>query len=126
MLSSSPKDGLNPYVFPLAILIEKGVPLPLVQFYLRSLYARLDKCVANVVRFMARYGAVTHVNSCFFQMFMWERLLLWVRSRWRTLRLTPRWLQKDETIEHLQALSLKVVNVKQATNKSLAKGINKE
>lgn len=35
----------------------------------------------------------------------------------------PRWLQKDEIIEHLQASSLEVA---QDANKSLAKVINKE
>lgn len=33
------KDGLKPYVFPLAILITKGEKLALAPLYLRSLYA---------------------------------------------------------------------------------------
>lgn len=48
------EDGLKPYeyVFPLAILIPKGVSFVLVLLYLGYLYARLDECVANVVRYV--------------------------------------------------------------------------
>lgn len=61
MLPTGLENVLNPYVFPLAIVIAKGVQFPL---YLGSLYARLDKCVDNVVWSM-RYDVVTHPLSCF-------------------------------------------------------------
>lgn len=41
--------------------------------YFRSLYARLDECVGNMVWSVRRYNVVTHVKSCFLRMFLWER-----------------------------------------------------
>lgn len=42
-------DGLHPYVFPLAILITKGVKFTLALVYLGYLYARLSECVDNEI-----------------------------------------------------------------------------
>lgn len=71
VLPRSLEDGLNSYVFPLAILLAKGENLPLASLYLGSLYARL-MCLGNVTRLMGRYDVVTHVDFSFLHMFIWE------------------------------------------------------
>lgn len=65
VILTGPKDGLNHYVFPLAISLAKGENLVLASSYLGSLYAHLDECVGNVVKPMGRYNVVTHVDTCF-------------------------------------------------------------
>lgn len=70
MLLSGLDDGLYPNVFPFTILIAKGVQFALVSVHLGSLYTRLDECVNNMVRSMAKYNVVKHVDSCFAQMFL--------------------------------------------------------
>lgn len=47
---ASLKTGLNPYVFPLAIVIAQGVQFMLASLYLGFMYARLNQCVGNIVR----------------------------------------------------------------------------
>lgn len=42
VLPSGPEDGLNSYVFLLAILLAKGEKLALAMIYLGSLYTRLS------------------------------------------------------------------------------------
>lgn len=37
-----------------------------------SLYTQLDECVANMTRWQGCYDVVSHVDSMFLQMFMWE------------------------------------------------------
>lgn len=41
--------------------------------YLGSLYERLDECVNNIVCSVGRYDVVTHADTIFLQMFLWER-----------------------------------------------------
>lgn len=48
-LLSQPEDRLNPYFFPLSILIRKGIQFVLAPLYLGSLYAWLDECIGNTV-----------------------------------------------------------------------------
>lgn len=40
--------------------------------YLGSLYARLDECVNNKVHYVGRFDVVTHADTSFPQMFLWE------------------------------------------------------
>lgn len=49
-----PENGLNPFIFPLAILLVKGKKLALARLYLGLLYAHMDECVSNVVCSMGR------------------------------------------------------------------------
>lgn len=37
------------------------------------IYARLDECVNNILRSIGRYDIVTHTDTCFLQIFLWER-----------------------------------------------------
>lgn len=46
--------------------------MALVLVYRGSLYARLDECVANMMRSLGRYGVASYVDFDFLQMFMWE------------------------------------------------------
>lgn len=102
MLSNNPGDTLKPYVFPLAIVIVKWEKFALAPRYLRSLYAWLDECVANVVRSAGRFGAVTHIDTFF--SFCGSDSLVWLRSQRIIGRhgrgAVPRWLKVDETMEH--------------------------
>lgn len=60
---------MYPNMFPLAIISTKGVHFSLAH----SLYVQLDECLTSVVRSMRSFDVVTHVVSCFLQMFFWER-----------------------------------------------------
>lgn len=75
VLPSSPEDRLNSFVFRLAILFVKGKRLVLVPLYLGSLFDPLDECVGNTVQFAGNYGVVTHEDTSFLQMFLWERFM---------------------------------------------------
>lgn len=70
---SSPKDGINSYVFPLVVLLTKGNRLVLAPLYLGSLYAWLDECSKGVFKSMGRYDVVTYVDASFLQLFLWKR-----------------------------------------------------
>lgn len=70
ILRSGVEDGINTYVFPLAIRLEKGKKLPLGPVYLEPLYARLDKCAKNITRAMGRYDMVTYAHTSFRQIFL--------------------------------------------------------
>lgn len=72
MLPSIIEDGLNLYVFPLAILKEKEVQFVLASQYVGPLYM----CVNDVIQSIGRYDVVTHVESCFFQISLSKRLFL--------------------------------------------------
>lgn len=52
------------------IFLVKVERMALASIYLRSLYARLEECVANVIEPLGHYDVVTHVNSSFLQMFL--------------------------------------------------------
>lgn len=68
-VNERPKRNLNHYVLPLDI-ITKGEKFPLAPLYLRSLYAKLEESIANMVKFMGRSFIDTHVGSCFLLMFV--------------------------------------------------------
>lgn len=69
ILPRGQEDGLNNYVFPLAILLAKGERLALTPTYLGSLYAR--QCIANIAGSLGRYDVVAHANSSFLHTFLW-------------------------------------------------------
>lgn len=46
----------------------------LALIYLGSLYARLDGCVLNVTWSLRCYDVVSHMDSSFSQMFVWEHI----------------------------------------------------
>lgn len=60
-------------VFLLAIRLAKGKKLPLIAFYLDSLYARLDEYTNNIMCFVWRYYKDTHADTCWLQNFLLER-----------------------------------------------------
>lgn len=64
-LPSGPEDGLNPFVFSLAIRFTKGERSVLAPIYLGSLSYRLDECIRNSVKPVRRYHIVTHANTTF-------------------------------------------------------------
>lgn len=47
--SSDLEDGIDAYVFPLAIRLVEEKKLPLGTLYLKSLYAQLDECANNIL-----------------------------------------------------------------------------
>lgn len=53
-------------------LSGKGEKLALVPFYLGSLFFRSDECVKNIVRSVGRYHVVSHADTAFIQVFLWE------------------------------------------------------
>lgn len=67
------KDGLNPYVFPLAIRLTRGDKLTLLPIYLGSLFYRLDLCVQNIIKSTDQHIVVTHADTSFLQLFLCER-----------------------------------------------------
>lgn len=72
LLLSEPEDGLNSYVFPLAILLVKGERLAQASNYLVSLFTRLDEWATDIVRSLRLYNLVTHANTSVLKMFLWE------------------------------------------------------
>lgn len=56
--SSGAEDGLNLYVFSLAILIVKGVQFAIAPLYLGPPYSRLEECGGNC-EVLERYNVVT-------------------------------------------------------------------
>lgn len=72
VLPSGPEDRINTYVFPLAFRLARGKKLLLRPLYLGSFYAQLDNCIRNVTFSVGRYDVVTHVDSAFHQIFLWE------------------------------------------------------
>lgn len=70
VLPSGLQDGQNAYVFPLAILLVKG-EVGSGSIVLRVFYAWLVECMESTLG--GRYDVVTHEDSSFPQMFIWER-----------------------------------------------------
>lgn len=71
VLPSGPEDDLNPYKFSLLILAKRE-SLAVLPLYLGSLYYRLDECVSNIVKFVGHFHVLTHVDTVFFQLFLWK------------------------------------------------------
>lgn len=71
MLSSDPEDDLDLYVFKLAILLVKGVQFMLVvpPFSISMDGGVHEQCGEGC----GEVQLVTHVDSFFFKMFLWER-----------------------------------------------------
>lgn len=65
VLSSGPEDGINSYVFPLAIKLAKGEKFALTPVFLGSLFYRLDKCVQSLVRLMGQYTVASYAHTVF-------------------------------------------------------------
>lgn len=70
----SPEDGLNNYVFALAIFLAKGKRLALAPLYLGSLYNRLDECVHNIFCSLGPYNVVSYADTAFLEMFLWKEV----------------------------------------------------
>lgn len=65
VLPSGPKDGMNPYVFPLAVRLAKGEKLALAPVFLGSLFFNLDECGQNLVKSIGWYTVVSYANTSF-------------------------------------------------------------
>lgn len=72
IFSSELENKLNDYVYPSKVHLAKGKKATLAIVYLRSLYAHLEECVADMSRSLGRYDVVSHIDSVFLQMFLWE------------------------------------------------------
>lgn len=72
VLPSGPEDGLNAFVFPLAIRLARGEKIALAPIFLGSLFHRLDECVQSLVRSMGRYTVASYAQTAFLQLFLWE------------------------------------------------------
>lgn len=70
---SPPEDGVQPSIFPMAVLLARGKKLPLAAWFLGTMYARLDEAARNTTRSMGRYDVVSYVDANFLQLFLWER-----------------------------------------------------
>lgn len=97
---------------------------------LGSLYARLHKCVDNVLRYVGKYDVVTHADTCFTN-FLWERFgaiapkyfEYSVVAMVETIVDGVKWSEQNTPYK---PSALRWVRVKQANNKSLVKAINDE
>lgn len=47
--------------------------IDLVPIYLGFLYYKLDECVGNIMKLVGCFHVVTHVDTTFIQLFLWER-----------------------------------------------------
>lgn len=68
-----PDDGLNPFVFRMAVLLAQKKPVALGPWFLGSLYKRLDECGRNIARSVGRFDVVCYVEANFLQLYLWER-----------------------------------------------------
>lgn len=105
---------VNHYVFPLAILITKGIQFALASLYLGSPVCTFGECTCNIIRAVGRYGVVTHVDLSFSQVVIRERL----PHPPKTNRVpcgghrgsdTKGWLEGDEGLIQEQASGVEVV-----------------
>lgn len=70
VLTSGPEDGINAFVFPLAIHLARGEKVALASIFLGSLFYRLDECVQSLIRSMGRYTVASYAQTVFLQMFL--------------------------------------------------------
>lgn len=66
-------DWLNPFVFPVAVLLAQKKPVALGPLFLGSLFKRLDECGRHITRSVGRYDVICYVDVNFLQLFVWER-----------------------------------------------------
>lgn len=72
ILPRGPEDGIT-FLFSQWLSSSQKERLALAPLYPRLLYARLDECVTSITRSFGRYDVVTHANTGFLQIFLWER-----------------------------------------------------
>lgn len=60
VLSKTPEERLNTFVFPLVFLLAKRKRLSLAPLYLGSLFDRLDEFIGNILKFVDRYNFIPH------------------------------------------------------------------
>lgn len=70
---SPPDDGLNPFMFRMAVLLAQKKPVALGPWFLGSLYKSLDECGRNITRSVGRFDVVCYVEANFLQLYLWER-----------------------------------------------------
>ncbi|KAK9277971.1 hypothetical protein L1049_027528 [Liquidambar formosana] len=68
VLEGGPEDGINGWVFPLAIRLAGGTRLALAPLFLGTLYHRLDM----IKRSKGRYVVNTYVSTSLLQLFLYE------------------------------------------------------
>lgn len=73
VLLSGPEDGINAYVFPIAIRLARGEKVALTPIFLGSLFYRLYECVHNLISSMGCHTMALYAQTAFLQMFLWER-----------------------------------------------------
>lgn len=73
---SPPYDGLNPFVFPVAVLLAQKKPVALRLWFLGSLFKSLDECGRHIVRSVGCYEVICYAEVNFLQLFLWERFAL--------------------------------------------------
>lgn len=74
-------DGLNPFLFPLAVLLAQKKPIALGSWFLGSLFVRLDECGRHITRLVGRHDVICYVEVNFLQLFLREWFVLLVQSR---------------------------------------------
>lgn len=63
---------MNTYIFPLAILLAKRKRLALAPLYLRSLFFNPDYYIKNIIQSIGCYHVVTHADTTFLQVILWN------------------------------------------------------
>lgn len=75
-LPQPPDDGLNPFVFPVAVLLAQKKPIALRLWFRGSLFARLDECGRHIAPSIGRYNVICYAEVKFLQVYLWERFVL--------------------------------------------------
>ncbi|XP_028114770.1 uncharacterized protein LOC114312687 [Camellia sinensis] len=73
ILSGTPPNSLNPFVFPLAVRLFRGDRIPLAPLFLGNLYYQLDLLHRDMVRSVGRYEPASFIHSQFLLCFFFER-----------------------------------------------------
>lgn len=123
------EDGINLFIFLMAIILVKEERLGLTPIYFGSLYSNLDECMANVVRSIGTYDMVTHTDTIFLQIFF----LKWFGAlapkpvcSIEMINTIVEGVKKQKWSAPYKLRAWTWIGVKQANNKSLAKVIDYE
>ena len=72
VLTKSPFDHIKAYLFPLAVLLARGVSLAVGAMCLSNLYNHLDALHTFEIERSLHYVVVTHLNLALLQVWVWE------------------------------------------------------
>lgn len=87
------------FCLPIAVLLAQKKRPKLALWYLGGFYARLDKCIRNVILSFRRYDVVIYVDVNFLQLFLWERFKVLSPKPNEFGTVHPQWIDGVERVQ---------------------------